>query len=243
MIRNKSNINQWRNTNAAVEWFEKLPDKNKLTFPVFDIIEFYPSISEDLLKTCLEWAKKFIRISYIEYHTILHCRRSLLFDSNDKAWTKKDTNTDFDVPMGSSDGAEVADLVGLYVLHILQSQLSIENIGLYRDDGLAAINARGRTTDKIRKKLTEIMQSLGLKVTVQCNLKEVNYLDIHLDLNSGLHKPYWKPNDNPLYVHADSNHPASSSTYHRASARGSQPNHLMRMSSKKQHLHITMPSN
>ena len=25
--------------------------------------------------------------------------------------------------------------------------------------------------------------------------------------NSGLHKPHWKPNDNPLYVHAGSNHP------------------------------------
>lgn len=206
-IRNKSNVKQWRNTNAVIEWFEKLPNKNRLTFLVFDIIEFYPSISEDLLKTCLEWAKKFTHISDIEYRTILHCRRSLLFDSNDKAWTKKDTNTDFDVTMGSNDGAEIAELVGLYILYLLESKLHIKDIGLYRDDGLAAINARGRTADKIRKELTKIMQSLGLKVTVQCNLKEVNYLDIHLDLSSGLHMPYRKPNDNPLYVHAESNHP------------------------------------
>ena len=64
--------------------------------------------------------------------------------------------------MGSNDGAEIAELVGLYILHILESKLYIKDIGLYRDDGLAAINARGRTADKIRKELTKIMQSLGL---------------------------------------------------------------------------------
>ena len=42
-----------------------------------------------------------------------------------------------------------------------------------------------------------------------CYLKTVNYLDITLDLNTGTYKPYHKPNDETLYIHAKSNHPAN----------------------------------
>ena len=40
-------------------------------------------------------------------------------------------------------------------------------------------------------------------------MKEVNFLDVTLDLRSGLYKPYNKPNDTPLYVHKNSNNPPS----------------------------------
>ena len=39
--------------------------------------------------------------------------------------------------------------------------------------------------------------------------KTVNYVDITLDLNTGTYKPYRKPNDEILYIHAKSNHPAN----------------------------------
>ena len=35
----------------------------------------------------------------------------------------------------------------------------------------------------------------------------VNFIDVTLDLGTESHKPYRKPNDRPLYVHVDSNHP------------------------------------
>ena len=35
----------------------------------------------------------------------------------------------------------------------------------------------------------------GLEITVECNRKTVNYLDITLDLNNGSFQPYRKPND------------------------------------------------
>ena len=35
----------------------------------------------------------------------------------------------------------------------------------------------------------------------------VNFLDVTLDLSNESYKPYRKPNDKPLYVHVDSNHP------------------------------------
>ena len=40
-------------------------------------------------------------------------------------------------------------------------------------------------------------------------MKEVNFLDVNLDLRTGLYKTFTKPNDTPLYVHKKSNHPPS----------------------------------
>ena len=42
---------------------------------------------------------------------------------------------------------------------------------------------------------------------IEINLKRVDYLDVTLDLETGLFKPYRKPGDKPLYVSAQSNHP------------------------------------
>ena len=35
----------------------------------------------------------------------------------------------------------------------------------------------------------------------------MDFLDVNLDLKTGLHKPFVKPNQTPLYVHSLSNHP------------------------------------
>jgi hypothetical protein len=48
-----------------------------------------------------------------------------------------------------------------------------------------------------------------LKITIDVNHKIVDFLDVTFDLNSGLFKPYMKPNDSPRYVHKCSNHPPS----------------------------------
>ena len=44
----------------------------------------------------------------------------------------------FDETMGSYDGAEICELVGIYILNILANKYDKNNIGLYRDDGLVA---------------------------------------------------------------------------------------------------------
>ena len=38
--------------------------------------------------------------------------------------------------MGSFDGAEICELVGIYILHNLSQITNKRDIGLYRDDGL-----------------------------------------------------------------------------------------------------------
>ena len=50
---------------------------------------------------------------------------------------------------------------------------------------------------------------MGLKITAEVNYKTVNFLDVTLNLNSELYKPYRKPNNEPIYIHKESNHPPS----------------------------------
>ena len=71
---------------------------------------------------------------------IMHARQSLLF-TNDSAWIKKSKDPSFDVTMGSFDGVEICELVGLYILNLLARKFGKDNIGLYRDDGLACFKA------------------------------------------------------------------------------------------------------
>ncbi|PIK42409.1 hypothetical protein BSL78_20735 [Apostichopus japonicus] len=57
------------------------------------------------------------------------------------------------------------------------------------------------------KRIVAAFHTFGLKITTQANIKTVNYLDATLDLRTGTHRPFRKPNDQPTYVHCLSNHP------------------------------------
>ena len=110
--------------------------------------------------------------------------------------------------MGSFDGAEVCELVGLFMLHNLANVVNAHNIGLYRDDGLAILkDSSGPTAERTRKKIIKNFQEHGLKITADSNLVETNFLDVTLNLKSGKYWPFRKPNNSPLYVHTQSNQP------------------------------------
>jgi len=208
-IRSQTNANQWRNTRSVIDWFSDIEDKSQHTFLIFDIVDFYPSISEALLKLSLDYARQFTTISDEDIEIIMHSRKTLLF-SNNEPWVKRGNSPMFDVAMGSYDGAEVCELVGLYILHKLTSAYPNGNIGLYRDDGLAVFkNMSARSLDKMRKDFSKIIGELGLQITAQSNLKIVNYLDVTLNLSTGKFCPYRKPDNYPLYINAKSNHPPS----------------------------------
>ena len=58
----------------------------------------------------------------------------------------------FDVNMGNYDGAEICELVGLYLLSKLAPLVGTKNIELYRDDGLTVIQqVNGTKLDRVRK--------------------------------------------------------------------------------------------
>ena len=80
---------------------------------------------------------------------------------------KRKNNHEFDVTMGSFDGAETSELVGLYLLSKVSKIIYNAHLGLYRDDGLALIiNCNGRKLDRIRKKLHQTFKDKGQKITV-----------------------------------------------------------------------------
>ena len=129
--------------------------------------------------------------------------------SNSDVWMKKDGKL-FDVTMGSFDGAEVCELVALYMLSQLANLTGKDTIGLYRDDGLAAIRSTsGRKFDKLRKDITALFKSEGLSITIEIKLPITDFLDVTLDLQNDKYYPYRKENNDPLYINAQSNHPPS----------------------------------
>ena len=101
--------------------------------------------------------------------------------------------------MGSYSSAEFSEVVGLYILKKITPIFGTGCVGLYRDDGLGILNESGPECDRKRKALTKIFQEEGLKLVVEGNLKQTDFLDVVLDLETGLHAPYRKPNDQPCY--------------------------------------------
>ena len=166
---------------------------------------FYVSISEELINKSLDFASNYVTISLEDREIILQSKKSFLFHKH-QPWCKKgDSNCD--VGMGSFDGAETCELVGLYMLNQLKG-LNLDQ-GIYRDDALIACSLRPRQTELKKKEICRIFRENNLKITIEANLKTVNFLDVTLDLNTGLYKPYMKPNNTILYINKDSNHPPS----------------------------------
>ncbi len=102
-------------------------------------------------------------------------------------------------------GAETCELVGSFLLSQLQ-HLDI-NVGLYRDDGLASINATPRQTENIKKQICSIFQKNGLRITIEANKHIINFLDVTLNLRNSTYQPFTKPDTTLQYVHRESNHP------------------------------------
>ena len=212
--RAASSVNQWRSTQDVLNWFSLVHSNNrtkkKSQFLQFDICEFYPSISEELLDKALVFAKTHTTVTPDEEDMIKSCRKSVLFNDG-KVWTKKDR--DFDVTMGAQDGAEIAELVGIFLLKQINSFLTsvgqMCHAGLYRDDGLIYIeNSNGPLISKIVKALNHIFKSNKLKISIEQKGHTVNFLDVTLSTD-GSFKPYRKPNSSIAYVSKTSNHPPS----------------------------------
>ena len=110
--------------------------------------------------------------------------------------------------MGSFDGAEVCELVGIYILCFLAKLINKKDCGLYRDDGLLILrNVNGQQIDRMRKNIIKTFKDIGFAIDVETNLKIVDFLDTTFNLNNGTYRPYKKPNDLLLYINKSSNHP------------------------------------
>ena len=81
-------VNQWKDTDNVINWFNAIKDKSRCCFIQLDIAEFYPSITEYSLDTAISFARQHTKISKENLRIIKHCRKSLLYN-NQKPWGKK----------------------------------------------------------------------------------------------------------------------------------------------------------
>ena len=219
-LRKKLNLNQWQSTHEVIDWFDNLKDKHKLKFIKFDIETFYPSITKDLLNKTITWARSVEPVHEGCTEKSAHCeicsealeiiyaaRKSFVFN-NGKAFVKKGQDN-FDVTMGAWDGAEIAELVGLYLLQKMSLNIFEKGMfGLYRDDGLAVTRNSDRSNEfHLKQNLQNVFRAAGLNITIEINMKKTDFLDLELNLETGTHCEYRKPGDSPQYIHVNSNHP------------------------------------
>ena len=88
------------------------------------------------------------------------------------------------------------------------SLIARENVELYRDDRLAAINSSsGPVLDKMRKNIIALFKNEGLSITIETNLFEMDFLDVTFNLATTKFFPFRKPNNQLLYINTKSNHP------------------------------------
>ena len=207
-IKRKTGARQWRNSQEVLGWFSNIDNKARKKLLLMDVVEFYPSITEDLLKNAIKFGRIHTHISYEVERIIMNARKSVLFHDG-KTWIKNSGDL-FDVTMGSYDGAEICELVGLFLLDQVKQQIPALDIGLYRDDSLGVHeDIPGPDLERMKKKLIAIFKQNSLKITIETNLDQVNFLDVSLRLSDNTYWPYQKPNNTPLYIHAQSNHPAN----------------------------------
>ena len=179
---------------SVINWFSAIKDKSQYFFIQLDIVAFYSSISENILDTAINFAKQYTDISDENLRIIKHCDKSLLYN-NHEPWKKKDINTCSDVTMGSYDGAEVCELVGIYLLSLLANIIDKSNSGLYRDEWLIFLrNVNGQKMDRVRKNVIKIFKQVGFKIEIQTHLTIVNFSDVTFNLANGTYRPCKKAN-------------------------------------------------
>ena len=70
--------------------------------------------------------------------------------------------------MGSYDGAEVCEIVGLFMLDMLSKLFEKNSVGLHRDDGFSiSRNYNGHQNDKVRKDLINLFKKYQLSLDVK----------------------------------------------------------------------------
>ena len=66
-----------------------------------------------------------------------------------------------------------------------------------------------KQVEAVKKEMCKIFKKHNLQITIEADKTVVDFLDLTLDLRTGVYKPYKKPNNNIAYIHKQSNHPPS----------------------------------
>jgi hypothetical protein len=78
--------------------------------------------------------------------------------------------------MGSFDGAEVCELIGLFILNSLAKKYGKDRVGLYRDDGLILLRGTSaRLADKATI-LDKNLETIPANITKLLNIEKTNFV-------------------------------------------------------------------
>ena len=143
------------------------------------------------MKNTIQFAAKQTDLNKNDFGVIFYARKSLLFHSNHSTY----------------DGADICELVGIFMLSLLSKKYISDNKNLYCEDGLSVFrNISGQQTEKHKIITEKIFKDKGLQIIIKCNLKIVIYLDVTLNLNDSTYRPFHKPNEETTYIHVESDH-------------------------------------
>ena len=110
--------------------------------------------------------------------------------------------------MGGYDGGDVCELGGIFMLNKISEKYDKNDIGLYRDDGLAILkNISGPESERIKKNFESLFKKYGLQIIIECNKKVVDFLDATFNLKDETCKLYEKPDNKISYMNVQPNHP------------------------------------
>ena len=172
-----------------------------------NIKEYYPSIIEETLDKTFVFASNHTTVSLEDICIIKHSRKSLIFHL-EQAWNKKESSSYFAITMDSYDGAELCELIKIFMQLVLQDIINKEVLGLYRDNGLSVHNkVNSQKMDKIRKRMIKVFKDNSFGIDIVTNLVEVNFLDDTFNLRNRSYQPYKKPNDELKYINVLSQPP------------------------------------
>ena len=87
-------VNLWKSTREVLEWYHQFPGKHDGSFIIFDIMEFYPSISEKLLRRAIEHARQQYAVDENEIDIIIHAKRTVTFGEKEP-WKRKNNESGF----------------------------------------------------------------------------------------------------------------------------------------------------
>ena len=106
---------------------------------------------------------------------------------------EKNPENCFGVSVGSYDGAEIFELVGIYILTWLATIIKKSDCGLYRgDDSVILRNVNGQQIHRTPKNIIKIFKDAGFSIGIETNLKAIDFKKITFNVNNSTYKPYKK---------------------------------------------------
>ena len=79
-VREATGLEQWQSTKQVLQWFQNIDKKKHRFFLQFDIVDFYPSITVELLNKAIKYAEEQgFPLTKQQKEIVMNARKSLLY--------------------------------------------------------------------------------------------------------------------------------------------------------------------